>query len=390
MTSNHALVVGASGLIGWAVVDQLLRYCPSATSSAFSKITALVNRPIKLQDTFWPEPGTKVPKLALVTGINLSCSDDNFEELLRDKLPDASTITHVFYCGMSFKEVPANHEEEVTTNVGMMRRLVMAVKSLSPNFSFLVYPGGTRGYGIYRPEGVFAAPLVESMADELPEDYSKTVAYPHYRTMLSEQSKGEKWTWCELCPDVIVGFTPNGSGFSLAGHWATFLYTWKLVHGEGSEVPYPGVKESYDSLFTESSATVLARVGIYAALHPETFRESIFNVADDGTAGSMRERWPQICSWFGLKGAPPPDTADAAGLKPGIFIKEHQDKLKKADVYAIDIWNAAQLDSYGYWLTFDRQLSVERLRKAGFNEVRRPEVGWWEAFDMFKKAGMIR
>jgi hypothetical protein len=107
--------------------------------------------------------------------------------------------------------------------------------------------------------------------------------------MLVLESANQAWTWCELVPDAIIGFTPNGSGFSLAGHWAVYLCAYKLVHG----------------------------------------------------------------------------------------------------VKGIDIWNAAQLDSYGYWLTFDRHLSLKRLRDAEFKEERRPQDGWSEAFDMFKRAGMI-
>jgi nucleoside-diphosphate-sugar epimerase len=237
---------------------------------------------------------------------------------------------------------------------------------------------------------VFRAPLVEEMADKLPEDYAKTVAYPHYRIMLTQESATQPWTWCELCPDAIIGFTPNGSGFSLAGHWAMYLYTYKLVHGEGAEIPYPGNRAGYDCLYTETSATILARAAIYASLNPKLFRERIFNVADSATPSSMRERWPQIASWFGLKGVAPRDSANTNKPKPSAFIKQHQEKLNKAGIKGIDIWNSAQLDSYGYWLTFDRQLSVQRLRSAGFEEERRPEEGWWEAFDMFKKAGMIR
>lgn len=272
----------------------------------------------------------------------------------------------------------------------MMRRVILAMKTLSSDFQFFVYPGGTRGYGIYRPDGVFSAPLVEEMADNLPEDYAKTVAYPHYRQLLRKESEGEKWTWCEICPDAIIGFTPNGSGYSLAGHWAVYFYTYTLVHGQGAEIPFPGTIQGYDSKFTETSASTLARVGIHASLHPQQFRERIFNVADSVTPTTMHERWPQIASWFGLKGTPPPKDASAADLKPGDFINKHQSKLKEADVKGVDIWHSGQLDSYGYWLTFDRQLSLKRLREVGFVEEKGPEEGWWQAFEMFKKAGMIR
>jgi hypothetical protein len=231
--------------------------------------------------------------------------------------------------------------------------------------------------------------LIEEMADNLPDSYLKTVSYPHYRAMLTTESANQSWTWSEVVPDAIIGFTPNGSGFSLAGHWAVYLYAWKLVHGEGAEVPFPGTKAGYESLYTETSASLLASVAIHASLHPEQFRERIFNVADSAKAESMRERWPQIVGWFGLKGIGPLEAASAGDKKPSEFIKENEQKLEEAGVKGVDIWNAGQLDSYGYWLTFDRHLSLNRLMDAGFEEERRPEQGWWDAFEMFKKAGMI-
>ncbi|KAF2646054.1 hypothetical protein P280DRAFT_414972 [Massarina eburnea CBS 473.64] len=382
--NHHALVIGASGLIGWSVVNQLLLSYPSP--GTFSKITALVNRPLKLEDSFWPNHTPDKPELKLVSGINLVCEDEQFRGKLRENVEDVETITHVFY--FAFKE-NLDAEQEVTLNVGMLRRVVLAVKSLCPKFKFLVYPGGSRGYGIYRPDGVFSAPLVEEMADSLPDDYAKTVSYPHYRAMLAHESAGSDWKWTELCPDAIIGFTPNGSGYSLAGHWAVYLYTYKLVYGEGAEVPFPGVMKGYDSRFTETSSTTLARVAIYAALHPSVFHGRIFNVADSSKAGSMRERWPQVARWFGLKGVPPRDTASATDQKPSQFIKEHEGKLKQAGVKGVDIWNSGQLDSVGYWLTFDRWFSLERLRETGFTEESAPKEGWLEAFEMFRKGGMI-
>jgi nucleoside-diphosphate-sugar epimerase len=97
---KHALVIGASGLIGWAVVDQLLQPYPS--SSPFGKITALVNRPLKKEDSLWPEESLDRPTLSLASGVNLQCEDDELEGLLKEKVPDAESITHVFYFGGFF------------------------------------------------------------------------------------------------------------------------------------------------------------------------------------------------------------------------------------------------------------------------------------------------
>jgi nucleoside-diphosphate-sugar epimerase len=96
-TNHHALVVGASGLIGWSVVNQLLQSYP--TPSPFFKVTALINRPLVLEDSFWPEQVFSHPQLSLTAGVNLLCSDEEFEETLKEKVSDVDSISHVYYFG---------------------------------------------------------------------------------------------------------------------------------------------------------------------------------------------------------------------------------------------------------------------------------------------------
>lgn len=97
--NKHALVVGASGLIGWSTVNELL-----SQDTSFGKVTALVNRPLSLQDSFWPAQAPGQPTFSLVSGVNLLCSDDEFVNLLKEKVPDADTVSHVFYFGQCRQE----------------------------------------------------------------------------------------------------------------------------------------------------------------------------------------------------------------------------------------------------------------------------------------------
>jgi nucleoside-diphosphate-sugar epimerase len=95
-SKNHALVVGASGVIGWSIVNQLLQPYPSP--SPFGRITAFVNRPMELKDSFWPEHTLDRPELRLVTGIDLFCSDEEFEGIIKE-IPNVESISHVYYFG---------------------------------------------------------------------------------------------------------------------------------------------------------------------------------------------------------------------------------------------------------------------------------------------------
>ena len=98
VTDSHALVFGASGLAGWGVVDQLLSNYP--THGAFSRVTALVNRPFNVADSYWPGPSPSRPKLQLVPHVNLlQGSVDDLSTLLKREVGDIGNVTHAFYFG---------------------------------------------------------------------------------------------------------------------------------------------------------------------------------------------------------------------------------------------------------------------------------------------------
>lgn len=111
----------------------------------------------------------------------------------------------------------------------------------------------------------------------------------------------------------------------------------------------------------------------------------------------MNERWPVLANWFGLRGiAPrssPADNDDQAReevvLKPSEFIKKHGHLLEAKGVRSSAVFKGDFLDGYGYYLDFDRQLSLDKVRRAGFVEEVNPNDSWMRAFKMFKAAGMI-
>ncbi|KAK7421634.1 hypothetical protein QQX98_002101 [Neonectria punicea] len=382
--AHHALVFGATGLLGWAVVDQLLAHSPP-----FASVTAVSNRPVAASDARWPPSSS----LRLVSGVDLR--DDALADQLRREVDDIARVTHVFY--FVFSPHNDDHLQECQLNCDMMRRVAGALNTLAPGLKSFVYPGGTRGYGIYVPNGTFTAPLEETMADDLPADYAKTVAYPWFRSILTEASAGRGWSWSEVCPDVVVGFSPIGSHFSLALHWAQYLSLYAHNHGiTGSqkskvEVPFPGSEQAYRALFTPVSSRTLGRIAAHAALNPDSCGGKIINMLDRAEPTTFGEVWPAIAGWFGLVGVGP--SADKAGAAPGEYVEEHKHIFGEEDrPKALSAGVGAghkQLDSVGWWLTFDRQLSADRLRRLGFVEERPPAEGWLEAFEKFRAAGII-
>lgn len=283
-------------------------------------------------------------------------------------------------------------------NTSMIEKVAGAMNIIAPSLESFVYSGGTRGYGIYIPDGTFEPPLVESMADNLPADYEKTVAYPYFRRALTEASKGHSWTWTEVCPDAVVGFTPNGSAFSLALHWAQYLSLYARNHKgqDNIEVPFPGVKTAYHAKFTPVSTRVLGEIAVYAALNQSKCGGKILNTADQEAPITWSELWPRIVADFGMIGVGPGDDDTLTGddkLKPGEYIRKHAHLFREASLpkgITCGVGDGhQQLDHVGTWLTFDRQLSLDRLRSVGFDRRANPAVGWLDAFEKFRKAGII-
>ncbi|CAG8417499.1 unnamed protein product [Penicillium salamii] len=412
--SNHAIIFGASGLIGWALVNQLLDSYPDV--GTFAKVTAVTNRPLTFPESHWPKPDSHRPDFQLVSGIDLRHGDGTtLAHALKKAVKDVETVTHIYYLVFAAVE---DDIEEVTTNLRMFKNVIDAHNLISPNLQFVVFPGGTRGYGIYIPGGTFTPPLKEDMVNGLPVDFAKTVVYSAYRKLLDTASEGKNWTWCEVCPDAIIGFTPNGSQYSLALHWAQYLSLWAYNHGIGPntpetntvavEVPFPGNAAGANSLFSPVSSETIARFMIYASLHPrECGSGQLFNIADNQKPCKFGEIWPHLARWFGLVGVGPAENSQALEnilkvgelpqttkfLTPGEYIAEHKGKFAEcgrvnAVSGGVGVGNR-QLDSVGYWLTFDRQLSLEKLRGTGFEGDKDPVQGWLESFEMFKQAGLV-
>ena len=98
VTGAHALVVGASGLAGWGVVDQLLSNYPA--QGTFSQVTALVNRPFSVADSYWPDPSPSRPKLQLVPHVDLlKGSAEDLTAFLKREVTGIGNVTHVYYFG---------------------------------------------------------------------------------------------------------------------------------------------------------------------------------------------------------------------------------------------------------------------------------------------------
>lgn len=227
-----------------------------------------------------------------------------------------------------------------------------------------------RSYGLEWPKDVKIVPPLKESQPRIPEPWgSKVFYYPQY-DVLKELSQGKSWTFSEIRPDGIVGFTPTSNAMNMAQGMGLYLSIYREVNGAGAVVPFPGSAKGYKSTHHDTFQDILSKMEIYAALNPDKCGDGgVFN-ATDGPVVSWAQVWPRLCEHFGLVGQGP-----AEGSEPMLdFVKANRAAwLALAKKHGL---NEAVVDQQGWGhlhfmmvtFDFDREFDVSRCREVGFLE----------------------
>ncbi len=274
---------------------------------------------------------------------------------------------------------------------------------MAKSLKFVLLPTGTKAYGVQcLDQFPFAdkLPLSEDLP-RIPEPWQSQNFYYNMCDWLESESKGKSWTWCEVRPDVVVGFVPNNNVYCLAQTLATYLACYRELEGEGAECVFPGTEVSWKNLSNDSSQDIIARFSIHCALNPDTCGQGqAFNVADHSKPTTWGQKWPVLCEFFGLKGTPPP--AGGSGTAPGQYLSDHLAEWKKLEenrgLTTGRVGNDRSLGIFHYFimtlLSFDRQLDLSKMHKAwnagdGKAEEIDIKAAWWTSFERFREAKII-
>lgn len=293
---SHALIFGASGVSGWALAKECLSF---PTPQTFQRVTALTNRPLSHEDSLLPSD----PRLHLASGVDLTQPVATVEAALKEKVGQVENVTHVFFT--AYIETP-DYPSLVKVNDNLLQTAIQALDRLaSTSLQHVILQTGGKAYGVeFVNQGVkIPAPLSEKLPRA--QEHADKIFYYHQYDSLAALARGKQWTFTEVRPDVIVGFTP-GTNFMNAAQGLGFYCTlWKALHGSGSEVPFPGSEKAWKCKHTDTSQDILARFEIYASLNGEkTGQGKSFNCSD-GPVVTWSEKWPRIAEYFGLKGTGP-------------------------------------------------------------------------------------
>lgn len=414
-TEKHALVFGASGVSGWGVVNQLTTY---PTPTTWASITGTTNRQLSPSDAFLPEDS----RISLVSGIDLTKSAPEVAQIMKAKIPNIGKITHVFFTAYvhmnertfqilqdSYSHLaegavepptphtPDWHKMVRELNIGIVQNATGALNEIAPNMRFFVMQTGGKHYGMDSGPQVVPGllnPPYEESRPRLTGKAAEPVFYYGQCDAVAAANKGQSWTWCEARPDVIVGFVPSlgsVSGQDAARLLGLYLSLYRKVHGEGSEVPFPGTQKSWTNVHTDSFQDTIGKVSIWAAINDHG-DGTAFNCVDKPT--TWKEKWETICAFFNLKGTGPGDKAWGM-MDVMTWVqqnKEARDQLIKESGLIGDSWENANwifLFAILVVIDYDREYDMKKAQGLGFADQSQGAHGWIETFKRLRTAKII-
>lgn len=276
-------------------------------------------------------------------------------------------------------------------NTALLDTAIRAIEQVSPALKIVVLQTGGKGYGLEFPDKLtISTPLHENMP-RIPEPYASRIFYYSQYDLLVELSKGKNWTFTEVRPDGIIGFTPIGNAMNLAQGIGLYLAIYREVHGQGAKVNWPGTEKSWKCKHSDTAQGILAKFEIYAATHiEECGNGGVFNIADGKTV-TWEHVWPRLCADFGLLGEGP--TSETVPMEE--FVRHNIDVWTRvAEKYGLRQQTVEEQNwPFVYFMlvqfNFDRQYDLTRSRKIGFKEEIDTAEGYIKAWDRMRNAKIL-
>jgi nucleoside-diphosphate-sugar epimerase len=352
-TGRTALVVGATGISGSALVDQL-------TAEGWD-VLALSRR-----------AGADRPGVRWISA-DLRSADD-LRRVLAPEQP-----THVFFTAWSRQ---ATEQENIDVNGGMVRDLLAALDGAPVEHAALVT--GLKHYlGPFEAYGQGAMPDTPFHEEE--ERLDAPNFYYAQEDELFAAASRQGFAWSVHRSHTVIGHAVGNQmnmGLTLA------VYA-SMCRDLGRRFVFPGSETQWNGLTDVTDATVLADQMIWAAT-AEAGRDEAFNVVN-GDVFRWRWMWPRLAAHFGLEaegfvGEPRPLEQQMAGMGDEWARIARDAGLAEADLGRIASWWHTDAD-LGRDIEVVTDISKSRL--AGFATHHRTLDSFLDLFERYRSEGLI-
>ncbi|AEF46250.1 NAD-dependent epimerase/dehydratase [Serratia sp. AS12] len=343
-----ALVVGANGVIGHKLIEELV--------VQGWQVVGLSRR-----------GGVDRPQVRYLAVDLLDA------QATRDALQPLTQVSHIFYA--AYQDAP-DWAGLVAPNLAMLTNVVDAVEPVAQGLEHISLMQGYKVYGAHL--GPFKTPARESDAGHMPPEFNVD-----QQNHLERRQQGKRWRWSAIRPSVVGGFS-LGNPMNLALTIAVYASISKAL---GLPLRFPGKPVAYHSLLEMTDAGLLAQATLWAATEPAAANQA-FNI-NNGDLFRWSEMWPKIADYFGLETAPPLPMpleqmmADKTALWETLA---QQHDLAVTDYHAVTGWRFA--DFVFSW-DYDMFADGSKARRFGFIQFVETETMFFTLFDEFRRRRII-
>ena len=348
-----ALVVGATGIAGSALTDQLV--------DEGWQVLALARR-----------PGAEREGVRWIAADLRSAAD------LRAALAPEHP-THVFFTAWSRQDTEAAN---IDVNAGMVRDLLAALDHAPVEHVALVtglkhYLGPFESYG--------QGPIPETPFREDEPRLEAPNFYYAQEDELFAAAERNGFTWSVHRSHTVIGHAVG----NLMNMGLTLAIYASICRELGLPFVFPGSETQWNGLTDMTDATVLADQMVWAATNPQGADEA-FNVVN-GDVFRWRAMWPAIADYFGVTpvgpgSVPAPLEEQMRGMDDTWTRIAEQHRLDEHELGRLASWWHTDAD-------LGRQIEVvadiSKARIAGFSTHHRTVDSFIELFDRYRSERLI-
>jgi nucleoside-diphosphate-sugar epimerase len=351
---NHALIIGASGIVGSNLADQLLS--TGWTVSGLSRGRTAVS----------PAVAPIIADLTSATSVN---------EALAGK-----TFSHVFFTAWSRQ---ATEKENIRVNGGMVRHVLDAVGP-SGSVTHAALVTGLKHYlGPFESYATGAVPITPFREEQGRQPVDNF--YYEQEDRLFEAARQYGFSWSVHRPHTIIGFA-LGNAMNMGVTLAVYA---TLCKETGQPFVFPGSAAQWNSLTDMTDARLLARHLEWAATSANARNED-FNVVN-GDVFRWKWMWSKIAGYFGIEAAPfdgevrPLEGRMHDAVQPWSEIATRL-LLKETDIGKLASWWHTDAD---LGRPMEVLTDMSKSRKAGFLDYQSTPEAFFALFDRLKAERII-
>lgn len=349
MKKNHAVVAGATGVVGRRIAEVL------GADPAWD-VVALARKPVDI-------PGARFVQVDLTD-----------REMSRAQLAELTQTTHLFYAARF--DHKAGTPEPIETNTNMLRNLVEAVEPVAHDLKHVHLVHGTKWYA--STLGAFPTPAREDDPRSLSLNF-----YYSQQDFIARSQEGKRWTWSASRPHGILHMVPNAPR-----NLILVVAIYALISREmGLPLSFPGTEENYNAIYQCTATDHLVHAIRFMADTPACANEA-FNV-NNGDYIRWSRVWPAFARYFGMELGPVRTVrlAEVMADKGPVWeriVARHG--LISPDYDNLVLWGYGDFVFTPGW---DMMSDMTKLRLAGFPGTVRTQDEFIRHFDHFRSTRLL-